>query len=148
MNSSFRDKIQSVLKKKGYRSLRAFYQDHSFAFSYEYLRQILLGEKVPSRKKVAEMASVLGLEEKDLQKTASATKLSAVIQRYYHLPEATRPGRLSEKVRRYREQGRDDRRILAMVGKLGEKEKAQLLDYLNFLRGQWRRRNKKDKKEK
>lgn len=107
-----------------------------------------MGEKVPSRKKVAEMASALGLEEKDLQKTASETKLSAVIQRYYRLPEATRPGRLSEKVRRYREQGQDNRRILAMVGSLGEQEKTQLLDYLKFLRGQWRRRNKKDKKGK
>jgi len=105
----------------------------------------LSGEKVPTPKKVAEIAAALGLNERELQRLASETKISSMIRRHYRTPSATRLGWASEKVHRYREQGRMERKILTMIEKLGEKERQQLLEYLKFLRVQWRRRNKREK---
>lgn len=134
-----------MLRKKGYASLRAFYQQHAFSFSYEYLRQIFAQEKVPASKIILEIAEKLGLDEVRLQKAAAETRLAQKIRHYYHTPSATRLGRLSEKIHRYREEGRAEAKIFRMIGRLGSNEKEQLLNYLKFLQQQCRKKSKKKK---
>jgi hypothetical protein len=142
LKRSFTTIVRQALQRRGYASLRAFYQSHSFSFGYEYLRQILSQEKVPTAKIVAEIAETLGLREADLQKAAAEERLARKIRHYYRLPSATRIGRLSEKIQRYRAEGREEAKLLRMIGRLGKREKEQLVDYLKFLKRQCRRQDR------
>lgn len=131
------------MQKEGYLSLRLFYSRHAFSFSYEYLRQIVAGGRIPSAKKVGEIARALGLPTEPLQRLASEARLTQKVHRHYRLPMETRAERLAEKVQRYREGAKEEEKIIRMIKKLGEKEKEEFFQYLKFLKHQSRRRDKR-----
>ena len=142
MQHSFHDVFKRAWRKKGYRTLIAFYQAHSFSFSYEYLRQIYAEQKVPSPEKVRELAHALGVSEARLQKLADQARLEQRIRHYYRRPAATRTGRLAEKVKQYGGAAQTDAKIMRMVELLSEEEKDQLLTYLKFLKKEWQKKRK------
>lgn len=139
MKPLFHEKLKQAVQKAGYRSLKSFYQKQSLSFSYEYLRQVVAGEKIPSRNKISEIAAALRLKEDGLQKLAVESKLDRKIRQHYRLPQATQPARLSEKISHYRKEGKKEFKILRMIEKLGEGQKEDLIEYLKFLKRRWRK---------
>lgn len=136
-------KLTQALKRRGYSSLRAFHQEHQFSFSYEYLRQVFHGIRVPTPDKVRELAQTLDLNESALLRLASEARIGQRVRTYYAKQGATRRTRAAEKMEQYRRQGRADAKIIEQIALLGEKEKDQLVAYLKYLNRQTRSTRKK-----
>ena len=142
MSPNFHDTLRKALKRSGYRSLTAFYQAHDFSFSYEYLRQIYVEQKLPTAQKVAELAAAFGLSEARLQKMADEFRLSRAIRKHYKHPHTTRSGRVAEQLKQYGRGAKLDLKIQKLLEQLGDEQKEQVLVYLQFLRKQWEKKPK------
>jgi len=146
LNQDLHEILNRALQKGKYASLKAFYHAHSFSFSYEYLRKIFSGERIPLPKGIGEIAKALGLDPQQLGRQAADSRLAHQVRRHYRLPPNSQLGRFSEKLRRLQHEGRADVKILKMVQRLGPREKDQLIEYLKFLRQQGRRKTRGAKK--
>jgi hypothetical protein len=146
LNTPLSDILWRALDKQGHASLKTFYQRHSFSFSYEYIRKIFSGERVPQPKKIVELAVALEMDTAALQRRAASARLERKVRRHYRLPSTTGLGHLRERIKPYRQAGKTDAKLIGLIEQLGESEKQQLLHYLRFLRKQWRSIRKKPKK--
>ncbi|MFO1518699.1 MAG: hypothetical protein U1F57_03395 [bacterium] len=147
MNNPLHDILNRALQKQEtHSSLRSFYAQHSFSFSYEYLRKTFSGERVPNAKKIEEIANALNLDPAFLHRAAKNTRLERKIRDHYRLPPTATLGRFSEKIKTYRREGKTESKILDLLEKVGEKEKDQVLQYLKFLKKQCRPRKRKTRK--
>ena len=120
--------------------MRAFFHSHPFSFSYEYLRQILKGGKIPTTLVVTELCTALKIDSQALTKLASENRLAQKIRRHYSLPEKASLLRFSEKVSEYEEQGKLEAQLITLIGELGQEEKAKMMEYAQFLKKQLRKK--------
>lgn len=128
------------MQKAGFRSVRAFYQEQSFSFSYEYLRQILDGKKVPSPEKVEELAQGLGVDVGKLQRLAFESKLDQKVKKHYQFAPKSKSGNIEEKKAHYQRESRKEERLIQKIQELDEKEKEQVANYIKFLKQQRRKK--------
>ncbi|HCU25559.1 MAG TPA: hypothetical protein DF383_11140 [Deltaproteobacteria bacterium] len=142
MKKSFREILNQALRKKGYASLSTLYEGRSFSFTYEYLRKIFSGERIPQVKKIPELAAALGLEAAFLEEQASAARLEKKIQRHYGLPAPAKLGNFGDKIDRFKQEGKIEAKIWNLLQKLGEEEKRETLRYVQFLWNQCRAKRK------
>ncbi|MBL7685861.1 MAG: hypothetical protein JNK65_07515 [Deltaproteobacteria bacterium] len=149
MKKKFPEYLQLLLEQKGYRHLKPFYDANSFSFTYEYLRQMMVGERTPSGSKLLEIAEALQADPKEMQEIASDFRLERKIRHHYRLPTAPSARSLSEKVQRYgqkeKERLREEAKILKSIQRLADEDRKALLDYLQYLKQKSRRKNLKNK---
>lgn len=145
MNKPFTKELNKTLAKQGWSSLKDFYRNHSFSFSYEYLRQIFSGEKIPQDKIIAELSRSLGLDVQRLQKNAIQSRVTRKVRLLYKLPSTSSLGKFSEKIEKYKKDKKIHLKLLQIYDQLGEKEKKQAFEYLKFLRNQCRRNKKRSR---
>lgn len=143
LNTTLSEILNRALQKEGHVSVKSFYEKNSFSFSYEYLRQIFLECRIPQRKKIAEIAKSLDLEEAPLQKIASQARLEGKIRRHYALPKQASLGKFSEKLKGYQKQNKTEEKLFQWIRQLGDKEKKQVFDYVKYVRKQWKQKQRK-----
>lgn len=135
---SYHTELNQALKKRQFRSLKEFFEQNSFSFSYEYLRQIFLGEKIPTTAKLQEIGSALGMDAKKLLKAAVETRIDRTIKKHYQRPLQSPSSILAEKTKKLANEDKKESKIVKAVSQLDDKEKDQVLTYLKFLKQQWR----------
>ncbi len=146
METPFVQKLKSSLAKSGYRSLRAFYLDHKFNFSYEYLRQIFSGEKFPKQKKVRDIAQALQIAPSVLLDLTSEAHLEKKIRKHYSAySQTTRGQKLAEKTKAYATEQKSTHKLLKSIDALDAEGRKSLEEYLRFLKRQCQTRFQKEK---
>lgn len=143
MNYPFTEFLNHSLRKKGYRTLKDFCRKVKPSISYEYCRQIFGGDRVPSPKVVDELAALLHVPAKKLRRLAAESKFENVVRENY-LPGSTTSVRaLAEKAAKPSKSQVLDQKILRLtqqlIQQLGPSQKADLAEYLKFVKQQWRR---------
>lgn len=141
MKQNLSQQLRKSFARKGYRFLRHFYNDHNFSFTYEYLRQVFVGGRVPSSKKLKELADSLGISMKTLQKIAVEERISRKIGHYYKEPPGKHQNRVRAKKKEFSKESKADAKIVRMLKGLDDDEKKQVIAYIRFLKKQWRNQN-------
>lgn len=145
MNYPFLEFIHQALKKQGATKLKAFWRERKISFSYEYLRQIFQGTRIPSPDIVEELAAALEVSEKRLRRLAAESKFETVVREHYLPGSTTSLGTLAEKTAKPSKAQALDQKILRLthqlLQRLGPSQKQDLAEYLKFLKQQWRRQS-------
>ena len=124
---NYKNELNQALNKSKFKSLKAFYERNSFSFSYEYLRQIFLGLKIPNDKKLEEISKPLGLDSKKLHKLAIESRLDRSILKYFH---NTTDKNLSKKKKNLSVKNKKDEKIIGLLVALNDKQKDQVIGYI------------------
>lgn len=129
---NYQNELNQALEKSKFRSLKAFYEQNTFSFSYEYLRQIFLGLKVPTDTKLEEISKQLGIDTQKLKKQALESRLDRSILKYYHRAKGS-DKELSKKKKDLTAKSKKDEKIIGLLFTLNDKQKDQVINYIRSL---------------
>ncbi len=131
------------MARQGHRNLLSFYRAHAFSFSYEYLRQIVQGNKVPSPNKVKELATALGLNLRRFQQAANEFRFEQDLKRYKSQASTTQQAEVAEKVRSYGKKGKLEVQLERLIATLTEAQQKHMVTYIKFMKQQWRKQKQR-----
>lgn len=127
---NYKNELNQALQKSKFKSLKGLYEHNRFSFSYEYLRQIFLGLKVPSDKKLEEISKPLGLDNKKLHKLAIESRLDRSFLKYFHKASDKE---LGKKKKNLNSKNKKDEKIITLLFSLNNKQKDQVINYIKSL---------------